>query len=545
MLRNQDAIALQLRKYLDSQINTDDFLKKLKNDGYCNSFSLCRAAMRYSGKLRWWEAALEEIANWKGDVSSLENEILLPDADGNKPVTLQTIFERVLHYIVFNQAREPNYPHAKYNQYDFIRPGGLFLLLKEDKEWQVTHIETAAGHFSSDDLIQLLQDHATRVAIQNNLCLIRSNDHVCELSYEDGLWNFYDPNYENGKAKSFNDCAGLAREIRNRLGQDICFELIYLNAKDVQNAIVVNAFPYYAQLLNDNPENLIKEKGFQIIARYPHLIPTFLESLEKAKKMECLQLNASFDKDWTALMSAARNGHTKAIEALCQAGANPNQATKLDGGTALIYAASNGHAEAIEALCKAGAKPDQTTPDGWTALMSAAQENHVGAMEALCNAGADVNLPHSCGATPFLLATQHGHVNIIMQFIKRVDLTQCMNACSTILLNQAKQQNRYQEVNSYFRSQHNGDLPDNISGFTALHLAVFFGHKEIVNILLDVMKLDVVTMNTLCDLAKVMNHVEILASLQSKNQFTQTGITLFDNEKDAKDIFMATRFALR
>ena len=73
---------------------------------------------------------------------------------------------------------------------------------------------------------------------------------------------------------------------------------------------------------------------------------------------------------WTALHTAAENGHLQVVRLLLEGGASCDQARTSDGTTALILASCNGHLEVVRLLLENGASCDQArTSDGTTALI--------------------------------------------------------------------------------------------------------------------------------------------------------------------------------
>ncbi len=83
-------------------------------------------------------------------------------------------------------------------------------------------------------------------------------------------------------------------------------------------------------------------------------------------------VEAQTKEGWTAVMSAAMNGHTDTVLALAELGADVHAAQE-DGTTAMIKAAVNGRTETVRALAQLGADVHARTKAGATTVMSAAQ----------------------------------------------------------------------------------------------------------------------------------------------------------------------------
>ncbi|CAE7733005.1 unnamed protein product, partial [Symbiodinium pilosum] len=93
----------------------------------------------------------------------------------------------------------------------------------------------------------------------------------------------------------------------------------------------------------------------------------------------------------TALMEAARSGHTEIAQLLLQTGAET--ALKVSDGcyryTALVEAAFFGHTEIVRLLLKAGAESDLKDQFGRTALLQAASKGRRQIVQLLLQAGAN------------------------------------------------------------------------------------------------------------------------------------------------------------
>ncbi len=109
--------------------------------------------------------------------------------------------------------------------------------------------------------------------------------------------------------------------------------------------------------------------------------------INQAEHPSGILVNEKNNDGWTPLNCAARNGHTKCLEALLNAhDINVNEKNK-DGWTPLNCAARNGYTKCLEALLKApDIKVNEKNNDGWTPLNYAARYGHTECQEALLKA---------------------------------------------------------------------------------------------------------------------------------------------------------------
>ena len=87
--------------------------------------------------------------------------------------------------------------------------------------------------------------------------------------------------------------------------------------------------------------------------------------------------------DSTALTLAAGNGQDAALDLLLAAGADMNWQTERDGLSAIMSAAELGHSRTVQILLAAGANPDLKDRKGNTACDLAAANGHVAVTKVL------------------------------------------------------------------------------------------------------------------------------------------------------------------
>jgi ankyrin repeat protein len=121
----------------------------------------------------------------------------------------------------------------------------------------------------------------------------------------------------------------------------------------------------------------------------------------------------------TALMWAARDGHTSIVQALLGKGADVNWKHPFAGDTALFYAAAGGHTAIVKALLAHDALVNaQDRFFGFTALMAAVMGGHADTVGALLAHGADVNAQDNRGRTALMHAGKRGLTGVV-QLLKK------------------------------------------------------------------------------------------------------------------------------
>jgi serine/threonine-protein phosphatase 6 regulatory ankyrin repeat subunit B len=112
----------------------------------------------------------------------------------------------------------------------------------------------------------------------------------------------------------------------------------------------------------------------------------------------------------TALIWAARSGHSEVVQALVEAGANIEHSYLCE--TALATAAAHGRTATVKVLLRSGACADPINHRGLSPLMSASQNGVTAIVEALLEYGADVNRVLN-RRTALMVAKRHGHIDTV------------------------------------------------------------------------------------------------------------------------------------
>ena len=126
-----------------------------------------------------------------------------------------------------------------------------------------------------------------------------------------------------------------------------------------------------------------------------------------------LDVNTRNSEGMTALMLAAKKGHTDTVQALLDREADINAQATYYGWTALAYAANQGHEQIVRLLLARGADPNLKAERGKTALVLAADRGHTTTVIALLNKGANACAARDHhGWTALGRAVRNGHIEV-------------------------------------------------------------------------------------------------------------------------------------
>lgn len=115
----------------------------------------------------------------------------------------------------------------------------------------------------------------------------------------------------------------------------------------------------------------------------------------------------------TALFVAAKQGHSEAVDALAEAGADvlkPNGSGQLP----LQESVRAGHAAVVRVLMTHGAMPEDDGTPGTHALLEAAHWGHCGTVKALLeDPFQNPDVENGLGETPVIAAAREGHAEVV------------------------------------------------------------------------------------------------------------------------------------
>lgn len=130
-----------------------------------------------------------------------------------------------------------------------------------------------------------------------------------------------------------------------------------------------------------------------------------------------LDINATDNNGWTALMHASYEGHLNVMKALLGAGANMDTKEPEHGFTALTLGILGSKYDVVQALLDAGADTEVTDKYGNTPLIRASQRDpynvDINIVHALLNAGANKNAKNNGNETALDVANKNCNLDIV------------------------------------------------------------------------------------------------------------------------------------
>uniref|UniRef100_A0A674BSJ5 Kinase D interacting substrate 220 n=1 Tax=Salmo trutta TaxID=8032 RepID=A0A674BSJ5_SALTR len=186
---------------------------------------------------------------------------------------------------------------------------------------------------------------------------------------------------------------------------------------------------------------------------------------------------------WTALISAAKEGHVEVVKELLANNASLEH-RDMGGWSALMWASYKGRVEVTQLLLEKGASPNITGQYSVYPIIWAAGRGHADIVHLLIHHGAKVNCSDKYGTTPLIWAARKGHYDsVIHLLVNGADVDQ-EGANSMTALIVAVRGGFNEVVKEILKRNPNVNMTDK-DGNTALMIAAKEGYNEIVQDLLD------------------------------------------------------------
>ena len=185
----------------------------------------------------------------------------------------------------------------------------------------------------------------------------------------------------------------------------------------------------------------------------------------------------------TPMHKAVAEGHMEVVRLLLDRGAKPNKADQWRQ-TPLHYAATNGQKDIVQILLEKGARVDRADKWGQTPLYFAARKGHKNVMEILLDRGAKADKQDTWEQTPLYEAAIRGHTDAVQLLLDRgADHDMADWYGRTPLFCAAMEGHR-----DVVRILLNGGADKNTADqreWTPLHAAAKWNHQGVVQMLLD------------------------------------------------------------
>jgi ankyrin repeat protein len=187
----------------------------------------------------------------------------------------------------------------------------------------------------------------------------------------------------------------------------------------------------------------------------------------------------------TALMYSCEKQEDGIVKQLLEYHSNVNLQDN-NGLTALMLSCKFDNEEIIRPLLENGARINRQDKNGDTALTYASRYGCTKAVYLLMRCNANGNIKNKRGETALIIACRHVNEGIIHILINQpIDIDLQDRNGNTALIYLCQKKNEYTELVREFLLKHNVNVNiKNKAGNSALHIAVFNNHLEIVKLLL-------------------------------------------------------------
>eukprot|EP01083_Nonionella_stella_P039035 106153_1 len=191
--------------------------------------------------------------------------------------------------------------------------------------------------------------------------------------------------------------------------------------------------------------------------------------------------------DATCLMTACYHGYYAVAQELLMTRKLSINEQNYHGMSALHMAAQAGYDKIVELLIKYGIEIDATTEDGVTALFNAVEKGHLKVVQCLLDHNAEANLSSRDNESPLIQACHRGHDGIVNLLLKasNIKINQKRKTDGATALFVACREGATQCVRHLLSNNLLFINESKTNGRSPLFIASFFGHHEIVDLLIN------------------------------------------------------------
>lgn len=225
----------------------------------------------------------------------------------------------------------------------------------------------------------------------------------------------------------------------------------------------------------------------------------------------------SLEDEAMALIIACMLGEIDIAKQLLECKVDPNK-IPLTKETPLITASSTENFALVKLLLQYHADINLANNEGVTPLITACLKKRVDIVQHLLKEGANPNAFDKQGLTPLIAVGIKGSAEILEELLKHnVFINQTFQADSSVLIKHAIKHKKQSSAEKLLRKNNKLGIPQYIPGMTALHMAAYYGHAELVKILIaEGANIHLTSSNgiTALELAEAMGHRDIVSVLE-------------------------------
>lgn len=197
------------------------------------------------------------------------------------------------------------------------------------------------------------------------------------------------------------------------------------------------------------------------------------------------QANLFSNNKMSALYAASKNGHIEIVKKLISIGDNINYPIENDN-YAIHGAVLSGNLEIVKLLHINGALMDIENIDGVTPLLLASEKGQIDIVEYLLdNCNVDQNKVNKNNISSLFFSVQNNHYKIVEKLITRGGNINYKSQHSYTLLMLATETGSYEITKLLIESGINLDDVTKNEKKSAIYIASFFGHENIVELLIN------------------------------------------------------------